>query len=263
MAVKVPRWTGPLTLVATPESGAITVGERTMLKKVFEGTYANCFSGLLARGYFGTGSMAGWVVASSQVDPQKGARGKLTISWEPGGSAAYIALPCDDFRIEPIELYPKIERNAIFNQTSTGTGGSPDITTQMVALAYGALHGGTLPARQTAEQAVSNYADTELSDMGKVLLDKLRKGEETFYMAGMKFIWWYFRYTMPNLSLGGIIQWPSGPGNIPSYLPSDLGFLRLADSVEPVGVNGSMYKVIGTWIGGPKGHWDNDIYPSA
>jgi hypothetical protein len=259
MAVKKPRWAGIRTLTATPESGQIVLGERSTLKDVYEGTYANCVAGLLARGTFGTGTRAGFVVTNCQVDSIKGARGKLVINWEPGGASATWPLPCADFSCETIELYPRTERHALFNDHSVG-GSSADISLQMLALVYAAIHAATREAKLAAQQQVYNYSDTWQSDMGVVLLDKLRKGEETFYMAGMKYTWWDFSYTMPTLTLGGIIQAPAGPGSIPSGLPSNLSWLRLADGLQPVGVNGSMYKHTRTFMGGPTGHWDTDLY---
>lgn len=259
MAANKPIWTGNTGLTRTSEAGGLVVGERTMLKDVYEGTYANCWAGLLARGTYGTGSRAGWVVTNCQIDPLRGAKGKLTISWEPGGYWASMPLPCDDFDIEIMELYPRIERNKLFNDKSCG-GSAPDITTAMLSLVYSAIHAHTPEARQTQEQRVYNYPDRWQSDMGIVLLDKLRKGEETFYLAGMKYTWWFFTYTVPALSRGGVIEFPFGPGAVPNCLPQDYSWLRLCDVMKPVGVNGSMFKTVRTWMGGPAGHWDSDIY---
>lgn len=258
MAANKPRWTGSTGLTETPESGSLVIGERTMLKKVYEGTRLACYNGMLARGAFGTGTMAGWVVTSCETVPIRGARGKLTISWEPGGAQATMPLPCPDFDLDVAELYPRTERHRLFNDRSCG-GSAEDITLAMLALVYSSVHAPTQEARQAAAARVANYSDSWQSDMGLVLLDKLRKGEETFYMAGMKYTWWYFSYTLPVLSPGGFIETPAGPGSIPSSLPA-MSWLRLCDCAKPVGVNGSMFKVIGTWMGGPAGHWDSDLY---
>jgi hypothetical protein len=246
----------------------MTMGDRIMFKQVWEGTYGAAKTAQLIapRGYFGTlldgFAMQGWVVATSDLKPTKGCKGQLTISWEPGGVHAYMPLPCSDFRIEPMELYPRIERNLLFNQFDAGFTSYPNITLDMVGLCYQAVHAATAAAKKAAEQAVYSYSDSWQSDLGVVLLDKLRKGEETFYLGSMKFIWWYFSYTLPSLSMGAFIQWPGGPGSVPTALPSSMSFLRLADNMEPVGANGSMYKVTMTHLGGPLGHWDPDIYPS-
>jgi hypothetical protein len=37
-------------------------------------------------------------------------------------------------------------------------------------------------------------------------------------------------------------------------------WLRLADVPEPAGVNGSVYKITSTWLGGSDGHWDKLLY---
>jgi hypothetical protein len=246
----------------TPESGKLTLADRTVLVDVYEGPKALCDSSVLARGTFGTGARLGWVVTSSSTESVgKGARGKLTVNWEPGGAAATMPLPCDDFDCEPMELYPRIERHAIFNQTSSGTGALADISLEMVSLCYAAVHGATNAARVGAYNQISSYSNADQSSLGLLLVDKLRKGEETFYVSGMKYRWWFYTYTLPsNLTLGGIVQDPFGPGTVPSKLPAGLSWLRLADAPAPAGVNGSMYKITRTWIGGPAGHWDVDLY---
>jgi hypothetical protein len=260
MAANTPRWAGKLALTETPDSGNLVLGERTMLKRVFEGTYVNCLNSVIARGTFGTGTMLGWVVTSCEVASFRGARGRLTVSWEPGGAFATMPLPCPDFSLESIELYPRTERHWLFNQTSTGVSDLADITIEMVSLVYAAVHGATKEARAAARAQVYAYPDSDQSDLGVVLLDKLRKGEETYYLAGQKYSWWYFSYTPPPLSLGGIIMPPDGPGALPTALPPGLSWLRLADSMAPVGVNGSQFKVTKTFMGGPAGHWDSDLY---
>ena len=268
MAAKTVRWVGTLALVWTTESGAVTLGERTMYKQVWEGPYSSCKAGAINahRGYFGSGidgwGMLGWVVASSDVTPFKGCRARLTISWEPGGASAYMPLPCDDCNIEPQELYPLVERHHYFNQTSTGTGSMPDITLETIMLVQLATHGPTYSCRLDAQQNILDLEDSDQSTLGWALLQMWRKGEQTFYLAGQKYTWTYYSYMLPSITLGGFAETPYGPGSVPSSFSSDLSWLRLADAMAPVGVNGSMWKVTRTWLGGPKGHWDPILYPS-
>jgi hypothetical protein len=264
MAVKTPKWVGATSPVITPESGNFIAGERAQWRQVWEGTYASCKAAMKPRGYFGTAldgyGMLGWVVTNCELVSVRGARGKLTITWDPGGSDAWVALPCDDFNVETIELYPRIERHKLFNQTSTGSGSMADITLPMLSLCYASVHGHSAEARAAAYAQINGYADADQKDLGTVLVDKLRKGEETFYLAGFKYIWWYFSYALPSLSDGGVIQAPYGPGTVPTALPAGLSWLRLADSMSNAGVNGSMFKVTRTFLGGPAGHWDTDLY---
>jgi len=48
----------------------------------------------------------------------------------------------------------------------------------------------------------------------------------------------------------------------PNPSKPSFSWLRLADSLNHAGVNGSMYKITRTWVGGPAGYWDPDLYPS-
>ena len=265
MAPNKPRWAGTTALTITPESGSLTLGERTLFKQILEGTYANAKAGILPRGYFGTAvdryGMLGWVVSSCELQSIVGTRGKLTINWEPGGPHAWVPLPCDDFRMERLELYPRVERHEYFNQTTTGTGPMEDIDIETVSLVYSAVHGSSKEARAAAYQQLES--DALVNDQGKLgleLVDMLRRGEETFYLVGQKFTWSFFSYVLPATSKGAIIQAPFGPGSVPSALDPELNWLRLADELEPVGVNGSMYKLTRTWLGGPQGHWDKILY---
>ena len=141
--------------------------------------------------------MLGWVVSSSDLVPFKGCRARLTISWEPGGSSAYVPLPCDDCGCEPIELYPLTERHAFFNQTTTGTGTRADITIDMITLVMTAMHSPTREGRAMAVQGIDDYDDEDQSYLGGKLLQMWRRGETTFYLAGLKYTWTYYSYMLP------------------------------------------------------------------
>jgi hypothetical protein len=162
----------------------------------------------------------------------------------------------------------------MFNQTSTGTGSMPDITIETMLAVNAVVRASTGWARNLALAVINAtpstagaaanpptaLTDADQQTMALNLLDKLRKGEETYYLAGFKYTWWYFSYTLPILSDGGIIETPSGPGVVATAFPADQSWLRLADNMIPVGVNGSMFKITLTYLGGPQGHWDSDIY---
>src|ERR1035437_4133279 len=122
MAVNKPRWTGPPgwnhnTLFFVSEGGGLTMGrDRVMFKQVWEGPYLLCRSSAFTvpAGYFGGPfdgwNMQSWVVATSELTSLKGAKGRLTINWEPTADSG-CPLPPEDFSIESVELYPKTERH--------------------------------------------------------------------------------------------------------------------------------------------------------
>jgi hypothetical protein len=267
MPVHRPIWCGTTGLVYAPGSGVVNYGERVTLTDILMGPYTVCLANAPSRGTFGSGSRLGWVVTSARVEPGgKGPKGILTINWEAGGLSATAPLPIDEFTCDPTELYPRVERNKLFNQTSTGAGAMADIDVATCALAYQVIHGSTKESKDSAYQSLLKQAGgppgpaTDQGALGLVLADKLRKGEETYYIAGFKYIWSAFSYAIPTLSKGAIVQDPYGPGSIPDSLPTGISWLRLADSLAPNGVNGSMWKNVRTWIGGPAGHWDSDLY---
>ena len=103
------------------------------------------------------------------------------------------------------------------------------------------------------QQRIASAVTSDQATMAVQLLDKLRKGEETYYLAGQTTVD-LLLLRAPSLTLGGFIQTPFGPGYVPDALHSTLSWLRMADTMEPAGVNGSMWKVVRTWMGGPNGH---------
>ena len=96
------------------------------------------------------------------------------------------------------------------------------------------------------------------ADWATVLLDWLDHGHETYYEAGIKYSWIWNSFTWPSLSVGGVIEVFPSAG--PMMGSAAFSWLRLADAPEPNGVNGSVYKVTSTWLGGPNGHWDPVLY---
>jgi hypothetical protein len=90
-----------------------------------------------------------------------------------------------------------------------------------------------------------------------MLIEKLTKGQETYYLAGLKYTWTRHFYDPQAINRGGYIEQPGGP--LAGYLPYDFDWLRNCDRQQPVGTGG-VYKVTYSWVGGPSGHWDRDLY---
>ena len=247
-----PIWKGTSGLIFQPESGKITLSDRATSQDIYKGPQAACYAGLLRRGTYGTGERLGLVVTSSVQENERGGIGKLTINWEAGGPSANAAfLPLPEFDSQVVELYPKIERNKYFNGIDRPT----------IGLAFSSVFGATTAARFSAYADLLKLSDPLLT-LGKKLVLKLQLGEDSFYLAGMRYMYISYSFTPPALSMGGVIESPSfvttfsirdGSGNPYSWL-------RLADFVQTSGVNGSAYKLTSTWLGGPLGYWDPDIY---
>jgi hypothetical protein len=255
----VKQYTGP----------SLKLADRVTNIDVWRGPIALCWSNALLRGTYGIGDRGGWVVTSSDVKWEKMSIGTLTINWEVGGpfAPAYL-LPLDDWREETVELYPKVERNKHMYGVSYPGNPGDVIAQDTVALCYQAVHGATAQARADARTQVLGMASRssapptgsawgDQADWAIVLLSWLQAGHETYYLAGVKTTYIRHYFTQPMTTLGGFIQaplWGPRAGDIM------LSWLRLADALEPVGVNGSVYKVTSTWLGGPGGHWDPVLY---
>lgn len=238
------EWIGDYSvLYEQPESGQLTLDTKATLTKIYEGRKALAYANCLARGTLGSGATAGFVVAKSQVDPTTGGRAKLTIVWEAGAESGQ-PLPPDDFDVDPFEINPKVDRHPLFQPL---TQHQRDIVRARVAAM-------SAEARDTAATVIDNEPQSLLMQK---LIEKLTRGQENYYLAGIKYTWTLYFYFRQVPNRGGYLEQPSGP--MAGYLPSDLGWLRLADKVQPVGTNGA-YKVTRSWLGGPDGHWDNDLY---
>lgn len=276
MAAPSPIWRpagATVLLYFQPNTGANQFADRVTVTDIYKGAYDTCTAGLLRRGTYGTGFRAGWVVTSSKVERERGFIGTLTINWETGGPSADSAfLPLDDFEEESIELNPKVERNKEFYGTTWPGNPNDKISDETISLVYQAAHAGTVQGRQAALDDLNALAGTAANDQylwGIVLLDLLRSGAETYYLGGTRYRWYWHSFTLPGTSTarpspnyyrtrGGFRQAPQGP--LAGSFPTDMDWLRLADTVSPVGVNGSCYKITSTWLGGPFGHWSDVLY---
>lgn len=262
-------WKGPTNaLVLQPNSPRLVYGDRVKAVDIYKGQQSLCAESMIARGTFGTGFRSGWVCNQCTVDTSRGDIGTLTIEWEAGGSEADQPLPTGDFTLEPQEIYPKVERNPFFDGICSDT----------IRGVYNGLYsvqqaGSSYPASKyisdganTAANATPAFYGSAINSingqiqLGQELLSKLTNGEESYYIASYRYSFSTYSYTAPGLSTGGIIGTPGGP--ISGDLPNGIVWLRLADKIEPAGVNGSMFKLTENWIGGPTGYWDSDLYSS-
>jgi len=259
-------WRPGQCLVKQYSGSSLKLADRIIDRDVYRGPIDLCRSNALLRGTFGSGSRLGWVVTSSEVTWEKLGIGILVNNWEVGGPfAPQYLLPLDDYREEAVELYPKVERHW---KMSDEEDPNNTISSDTIGLAYQAVHGATTGARSGAVRELQSLADRTSDppegstwedqwEFGTLLYHWLVKGHETYYLAGLKYCYIRHYGSFPLTSLGGFIQSPQwGPrvGDI------TMSWLRLADAVEPVGVNGSIYKITSIWLGGPGGHWDSTLY---
>lgn len=254
------EWKGPTNaLNFANNSPILEYGDRVKATDIYHGTQPLCATSMLARGTYGTGFRAGWVLNQCTCKTQRGTIGELTMEWEAGGTGASQPLPSGEVKLDPQEFYPKVERNAFFSN------GGNFLLPQDIALAYASMHASTPFAQanaltQLAARAASgNPTIAASAALGETLAGMLQKGEETYYQAGFRYTWDWYTYTLPSINLGGIIQSPNGIAPT-SIAGSTISWLRLADSFSSAGVNGSMWKMTYTWLGGQDGYWDTNLY---
>lgn len=243
-------WRGSTALEFQVETGTLTLAERATFTDVYRGPIETCRLGLLRRGTFGSGSRLGWVVTSSKVEMEKGDIGKLTINWEAGGADASSGLlPLSEYDSQVVELYPRIERNPLFSI----------LTLDNITHCYGAAYGSAKIQRDNELRAITGLLDTDEQKAPALkLIDKFKKGQESWYVAGCRLMLIWYSFTAPTLSLGGFTEVPS---LAITFGVGGMSWLRLSDFVQSAGVAGSAFKVTSTWLGGPLGYWDPELYP--
>jgi len=225
-------------LVEQADSPEYVFGEKVTCVRKFKGLHSLCVSSAISRGAIGTGDMAGFWVTRSLVRRQARQIGELVIEYEAYDSSSGASLPPDEYGLHPFEVNPKTEQHPLFaslteaeRELVRGWVDAPDPTTRATnkALVTGAL----------AQQ----------------LGGKLLSGIETYYLAGWTYSWSLYSWSIPTVVDGGYVETPGGPLN--GYLGSGVDWLRQADDLT---FDGSNHKLTRTWLGGPTGQWDADLY---
>jgi hypothetical protein len=238
-------------LVLQPESAELDYADKATYTQVYRGPYSLCVSSASPKGTLGTGALAGYTVIRSTVSREPRGIGKLTTIWElttpPGGTQ----LPPDEVAFEPWELNPRIEKHPRY-------AGLADV---------GANHTNFFQAIRDAlnhpDEAVRSTAEFGIKDavvgnaLAAELLEKLQKGQDTFYRCGIKYTHSFHSLTAPACTIGGYIETPTGP--LASSL-SSFQCLRQADSLV---WTGSFWKCTRTWLAAPDADWDSDLYTAS
>lgn len=222
-----------------PQSGAIDLDDRITKVNTYEGLYSLCLSvGLtLPKGTVGTGTNAGWQVLKTEIRKTKHRLGSLHVTWQ---SISWLdPLPADEFSCEPVEINPSLEKHPRY----------APLTEAEVENVRAAIQASTDKARADSKAA--------LSSLGLELLAKLARRQDSYYLAGIRYRWTSYWWTMPAMTPGGFVQTPGGP--MAGFLPASMDFLRECDANSGGGDAGYL-KLTRSWVGGPSGHWDTQIY---
>lgn len=235
----------PTGVVETPQSGTLKYAERVTYQQEYKGSLANCqsYGGLFPRGavYTITGFAGTFYVEDTTITSDRGGRGKVAINWVWLGS-----VPPAEWSVTPFEINPRLERHSYFSA----------LTKDDLSKAYRSFSAPNATFQTAVDAVIETVTNATLV---KALLEKWFKGEETFYLAGLKYQWTHYAVSLGGILLrqGGYRETPGGPGFSAGALPPSMAWLRQCD--ETVWQNG-LYRITSSWIGGPSGWWDTDLY---
>lgn len=214
-------------------------------------------------------------------------------------------VPPDEFSVDAVEFNPALFRHPIFSKTlnynlpPTPTSPNPSPAElngfQIISAIYNSVNSGSLPSQSEFTSLLNpqNITDGSVRANASLLLQKLQKNEETFYLAGVKLNFTQFSFVPWDINPGGYIEDPFATSAIPPFFwsrngdGSDNVFNTLASQVNPQMYGNdtpgafiflrlcdnqvfdrTFFKLTSSWIGGPSGsptlganYWDTDIYP--
>jgi hypothetical protein len=206
-------------------------------------------------GFYFRGTISGdWIIGESRLQLEKGQVGTVEIDWESIASG----LSPDEWEVTRENLQPHLERNSYFSNLSSDN----------IAIVKRAFNAFSAEMQATASNQFASCLGLDGSSTEALcwsLLDKLEKGMESYYLAASRYTWstYYLPGDVPALFPGGYID-PSPGGPAGYVLPANTAWLREADQVGQANYApiGGIVKLTRTWIGGPLGWWDTNLYPT-
>lgn len=226
------------SLVEQPDSGRIESAAQRRMTKTYIATRAVALAALKTKGTLGSGDTSGYVLESSTYSPRKGDQALLTDVWVAGGDDAdpeSTPLPPDEVGVSGTNQGPRIERHPRY----------VSLTAANLLLVDKAVKS------PLADERAAAYAD--LSATGRELVDKIRKGNESYYLATLRYSWATHSFTIPSSTRGGYVDTISGP--LASYFVGSISWLREADDLQLI--NG-IWRLTSSWLGADS--WDAQIY---
>ena len=234
-----------------PDSPEIELGEQGLFTHTFDADWTTARSLVLPRGTFVRDSNGNiFRLLTTKLQHKAGNVGEISHATE----SISFAVPPDEFDIDDVENNPSLKKHPRYAA----------LTDQDFSNIQSALD---LPQQQSRAEAetLNTYAPSSLSfARWNELLSKLRRGEDSFYAAGIKITWGTFSFSPQPMNLGGYIEDPTlilpftfYIGTAGNIFPNGISWLRFADK-QPF--QRTWYKLTRTWVGFPNAHWDPDIY---
>lgn len=229
------------SLIEQKGSGSITSDRNgRRITMIYRAKYSTCAAAVKTHGTLGSGSLTGYVLQESVVTHERGDIATLTDTWAAGGDDAddeITPLPADEVAVNPTNQNPELLTHPRYASLSG----------KQIALVETAMQGATEAMREGAYNAL--FADAQ------EVVDKMRAGNRTYYLAALRYSWATHYYGIPIITRGGYAESPSGP--LASYFVSDIDWLREADDLQ---YSNGIWRLTRNWLGGADGKWDRDIY---
>lgn len=234
-----PTYKNLSSLIEQPDSRRRENGDNNIEVRIYIAEYDVCKAAQKVRNTVGTGDLAGYLIRSSVVEPIRGLAAKLIDTWVAGGDDADPGtnpLPADEVSVTATNQSPKAERNPAFASLNEDDLKNVD----------DAIRAGTSAQRQAAYD--------ELDSTGQSLVDLLRAGHESYYLATLRYQWVTHYYDVPNSYRGGYVETPGGP--LESYFVGTIVWLREADDLQ---YQNGIWRLTRSWLGADG--WNATLYP--
>lgn len=234
-----PTWKGPTDqLVEANNSPSYQVGERIIKVRTYHGLFSHCESVLpdFSRGTAGSGDEDGYVVGAATLNKIRGGSGQLAVQWEASASTSGYVLPPDEVSVSPDNINPRLETHPRF-----ATLDQEDLANVESAL-------------RAQDETARSDAYAALDTLGQELVDRIRRGNESYYLAALRYSWVTHSWTLPTMTRGGFVQSPSGP--LSGYFSGTLSWLRESDDLQ---LSGGIWRYTRNWLGAADGRFDTDL----
>lgn len=217
--------------------------------RTYHATFSVCLANRLYPGTAGgVGTpQEGYQIKNCRVESLGSEQGRLIYVWEANGSGSGATLPPDEVSVQADNQSPRVERHPIFKPLETMTVGTP--AEDVLDIVENAVRAQSKLARQDEIDKLTAIP------LALKLIDKLQRGQESYYMASLRYLWATHSWSVPNISRGGYRQSPLGP--LANYFVGDIDWLREADDLQ---YSNGIWKWTSSWLGTPGGDWDMDLY---
>lgn len=214
-------------------------------------------------------------VLSSKLEYQKGDYCIVSITAE----SVSFDLPPDEFDVSDAEFNPPLYQHPRYKELREYEPATGMTGIEIINAIQNAINLPQALAQQENAARLEEIEDEDVFAQAYELLSKMRKGIDTFYLSGYKVVWSKYYFEPVALNPGGYIEDPVSTGALDDYFCKDGSgeniFTFLAGTVNPnvygdgiswlrqadnLSYSRTFFKLTMSWVGGPIGQWDADLY---